>query len=76
MNRIYKVVWSKAKNCYVVASELAKRNTKGSGARFLGRAAVTLGIVGGLAIGMTGSAWADSNNVTYDSDKETTNSKY
>ena len=28
MNRIYKVIWSKAKNCYVVASELAKSRTK------------------------------------------------
>ena len=28
MNKIYKVIWSKAKNCYVVASELAKRHTK------------------------------------------------
>ena len=28
MNKIFKVVWSKAKNCYVVASELAKRRTK------------------------------------------------
>ena len=28
MNKIYKVIWSKAKNCYVVASELAKSHTK------------------------------------------------
>ena len=28
MNKIYKVIWSKAKHCYVVASELAKRNGK------------------------------------------------
>ena len=59
MNRIYKVVWSKAKNCYVVASELAKRHTKGSGTRSLSRAAVTLGVVAGLTVGVTGSAWAD-----------------
>ena len=25
LNRIYKVVWSKTKGCYVVVSELAKR---------------------------------------------------
>ena len=24
MNKIYKIVWNKTKNCYVVASELAK----------------------------------------------------
>lgn len=28
MNRIYKIVWSKAKNAYVVTSELAKNHTK------------------------------------------------
>lgn len=28
MNKIYKVVWSKVRNCYVVVSELAKRNGK------------------------------------------------
>ena len=33
MNKIYKVVWSKVRNCYVVVSELAKRNSKGSGSR-------------------------------------------
>lgn len=29
MNRIFKVIWSKTRNCYVVASELAKGHTKG-----------------------------------------------
>ena len=33
MNRIYKVVWSKAKNCYTVVSEIAKRYGKGNRAR-------------------------------------------
>ena len=28
MNKIYKIVWSKVKQCYVVASELAKSRTK------------------------------------------------
>lgn len=28
MNRVYKIVWSKAKNAYVVTSELAKNHTK------------------------------------------------
>ena len=67
MNRIYKVVWSKAKNCYVVASELAKRHTKGSGTRSLTRAAVTLGVIAGLTVGMTGSAWAAVSSDTVDS---------
>ncbi|WP_302489887.1 ESPR domain-containing protein, partial [uncultured Mitsuokella sp.] len=28
MNRIFKVIWSKTKHCYVVVSEYAKANTK------------------------------------------------
>lgn len=28
MNKVYKVVWNKARNCYVVASEFAKSHTK------------------------------------------------
>ena len=28
MNKIYKLVWSKVKHCWVVASELAKSHTK------------------------------------------------
>ncbi|WP_295789491.1 ESPR-type extended signal peptide-containing protein [uncultured Veillonella sp.] len=28
MNKIYKIIWSRTKNCYVVASELAKGHTK------------------------------------------------
>lgn len=30
MNKIYKVIWSKTKGCYVVASEFAKREGKAS----------------------------------------------
>ena len=29
MNKVYKLVWSKVRNCYVVASELAKSHSKG-----------------------------------------------
>ena len=48
MNKIYKVVWSKAKHCYVVTSELAKRNGKGCGARSLRMAAVSMGVAATL----------------------------
>ena len=64
MNKIYKVVWNKAKHCYVVASELAKRHTKGSGTRGLRMAAVTLGITAALTVGMSVSAWADATITT------------
>ena len=50
MNRIYKVVWSKAKNCYTVVSEIAKRHGKGNRTRtcataFLAALALT-GVMG------------------------------
>ena len=28
MNKIYKVIWSKVRNCYMAVSEIAKRNGK------------------------------------------------
>ena len=75
MNKIYKVVWSKAKHCYVVASELAKRNTKGCGARSLRMAAVSMGVTAAL-IGSVGfatpvaeAAGASDNTYTATSDK-------
>ena len=40
MNKIYKLIWSKVKNCYVVASELAKSHTK----------APNTGVVGALSL--------------------------
>ena len=48
MNKNYKVVWSKVKHCYVVTSELAKRQTKGCGARSLRMATVSLGVAASL----------------------------
>ena len=33
MNRIYKVIWNKGKNCYSVVSEIAKTHGKSSGCR-------------------------------------------
>ncbi len=41
MNKIYKVVWSKLKSCYVVTSEFGKSRTKSSGSgKRAGKAAV------------------------------------
>ena len=40
MNRVYKVIWLKAKNSYVVVSELAKRYSKASKSLVLSRAFV------------------------------------
>ena len=35
MNKIYKVVWNKARNCYVVASEFAKNHQTGGSVKIL-----------------------------------------
>ena len=40
MNKVFKVIWSKAKNCYVVASELAKSYTKSPKSGVMSRALV------------------------------------
>ena len=71
MNRIYKVVWSKAKNCYTVVSEIAKRHGKGNRTRtcaaaFLAAFALT---------GVMGMSEAQAQNFT-DVNTNTLNSKY
>ena len=40
MNKVYKVVWSRVKNAYVVVSELAKSHTKSPKSGILNRALV------------------------------------
>ena len=58
MNKVYKVIWSKARNCYVVVSEMAKSNAKGSGvtssrtkaARVLGMLLLCACLTGGYNI--------------------------
>ena len=70
MNRIYKVVWSKAKNCYTVVSEIAKRHGNGNRARtcaaaFLAAFALT---------GVMGMSEAQAAYTTIDAD--TLNAKY
>ena len=51
MNRVYKLVWSRAKECYVVASELAKGKTKGVRRAHLTRATLVKSILLGLSLG-------------------------
>ena len=57
MNKIYRVIWSKTKKCYVVASELAKRHTKSPQSEVVNKIAV-LALVGAMSFGFAGSAWA------------------
>ena len=62
MNKIYKVIWSKAKNCYVVVSEIAKRNSKRSSGVVgsVVRSALAGAVFVGLTAGMCAPAWAEA----------------
>ena len=50
MNRVYKIVWSKAKNAYVVTSELAKNYTKNASGKMV-KAALTAAMGMGVLMG-------------------------
>lgn len=70
MNKIFKVIWSKSRNCYVVASELAKGRTKaastGDKAKRLALAAITalmLLPVGGFSYATINSAMINGTSV-------------
>ena len=61
MNKIYKVVWSKVKNCYVVVSEIAKNIiTGGVKSAKVGAAPMAKGLALGAAMAfvITGNVWA------------------
>ena len=58
MNKIYKVLWSKTRNCYVVVSEFAKRSGKCSSS--LNKKIIAAFLAAGAVMSVTGSAWADS----------------
>lgn len=63
MNRVYKVIWSKAKHCYVVTSEIAKSHTKGeSTGRGLKKLAAAL-LVAAALMGPN-FAWAADGTAT------------
>lgn len=52
MNRIYKVIWSRVKNCYVVVSEIANNRGKinGSGGTGVRTILCALALVGSVAL--------------------------
>ena len=69
MNRIYKVVWSKAKHAYVVTSELAKSHTKsasGKAVKAVLATAVGIGfLMGGYTADAADTATGSGNGVAY-----------
>ena len=80
MNKIFKVIWSKSRNCYVVASELAKGRTKaastGDKAKRLALAAITalmLLPVGGFSYATINSATINGTSVITGNQKDADN---
>ena len=68
MNRIYKVIWSKVRNAYVVVSELAKSHGKDKSERISGGAGKSLKTsllavcaAGGLLLSGVHPVWAASS---------------
>lgn len=80
MNKIFKVIWSKSRNCYVVASELAKGRTKaastGDKAKRLALAAITalmLLPVGGFSYAAINFATINGTSVITGTQKDADN---
>lgn len=83
MNKIYKLIWSKAKNCWVVASELAKGHGKNKSRRegkSLLAVAVMTALLGGafLPAGMVSAADGAAHyvNVAVNTDQKIEARKY
>ena len=77
MNRIYKVIWSKARNCYVVVSEIAKTHSKGgTGVSGVVRKAVTAALLTAAVTAMlltpVGLAWAEEVDISSNDDGSAT----
>ena len=66
MNRIYKVIWNKGKNCYSVVSEIAKNHGKSSSCR---KKAVTAVMILSL-LSAGGLAYAEAPAIAADPDTE------
>ncbi|MBR2183348.1 MAG: hypothetical protein IJ858_08000 [Acidaminococcaceae bacterium] len=56
MNKIFKIIWSKTRNCYVVVSEMAKQ--KGKCSSSLNKKIIAAFLAAGTVMSVTGSAWA------------------
>ena len=67
MNKIYKVIWSKIRSCYVVTSEFGKNRIKAARTRSVAKAAVAAAVALTASLGCMGFAGA-AYNVTVGSD--------
>ena len=72
MNKIYKVIYSKAKHSFVVVSELAHSHTKPAAiAGTLTRRSLSALVLTALLMSVSPAAFAATENVVYDSDGKT-----
>ena len=71
MNKIFKVVWSKVKHCYVVVSEIAKNTISGGARRCrMGKVSLAAAMAAAVLTGsfaMPNSAWAETGEAPADS---------
>lgn len=65
MNRIFKVIWSKTKHCYVVVSEYAKANTKAAHTSVRATVAALAAAAVLLAPADYSTAWAADTAIVY-----------
>lgn len=70
MNKIFKVVWSKVKHCYVVVSEIAKNTTSGGARRCrMGKVSLAAAMAAAVLTGsfaMPNEVRAADGQATYD----------
>lgn len=64
MNKIYKVVWSKAKHAYVVTSEVAKSHTKSASGKAV-KAALAAAVGMGVLMGGYNDRFRQRRGVWY-----------
>ena len=57
MNKIYRIIWSKTRNCYMVVSEIAKRNGKCSSS--LNKKIIASFLSAGMMLSLHNAAFAD-----------------
>lgn len=66
MNKVFKIIWSKERNCYVVTSELAKRCTKSPKSNIINRTVVAGVLACVLSFGTVVPVFAEGNVVVGD----------
>ncbi|MBS5214088.1 ESPR domain-containing protein, partial [Megasphaera sp.] len=67
MNKIYRVIWSRVKHCYVVVSEMANSRTKSNGSHVVKKTALAAMVLAGLSFSGMGMPSYAADNIIVDS---------